>query len=57
MKRDLARVARAAAQAKAARARRDRIIRELHPRYTVRTIADAAGLSHSRVGQIVKEQR
>jgi len=54
-KRDLERVQRAAAEAIAAREQRDAIIRELHPRYTVRAIAEAAGLSPARVGQIVKE--
>jgi hypothetical protein len=55
MKRDLQRVARATVQAELARAERDRLIRELHPRYSIRAIAEATGLSHGRIGQIVKE--
>jgi hypothetical protein len=55
MKRDLQRVQRAAARAQQARQARDELIRELHPRYTVRAIAEAAGLSPARVGQIVKQ--
>jgi DNA-directed RNA polymerase sigma subunit (sigma70/sigma32) len=55
MKRDLERVQRAALAAKEAHARRDRIIFELRGRYTIRELAAAAGLSHGRVGQIVKE--
>jgi len=56
-KRDLERVSTAAARAKLARVQRDAIIRELHKHYSVRAIAEAAGLSHSRVGQIVKEMQ
>jgi hypothetical protein len=55
MERDLQRLARAIMEAEVARSNRDRIIREMHPRYTIRAIAEATGLSHSRIGQIIKE--
>jgi predicted TPR repeat methyltransferase len=55
-KRDLERIAKAAAQAKAAHERRDALIRAAHPEHTVRTIAEAAGLSPARVGQITKRE-
>jgi hypothetical protein len=55
-KRDLERVAKAAAAATAARERRDDAIRAAHPRNTVRVIAKAAGLSPARVGQIIKKE-
>jgi len=54
-KRDLERVQRAAAQAIAARERRDELIRQAHPQHSVRAIAEVAGLSPARVGQIIKE--
>ena len=54
-KRDFDRVARAAAKEKLARLQRDRVIRELHEHYSIRAIAEAAGLSHGRVGQIIRE--
>jgi hypothetical protein len=54
-KRDFDRVARASAQEKLARLERNRIIRELHQHYSIRAIAEAAGLSHGRVGQIIRE--
>jgi hypothetical protein len=56
MERDLKRLADAIMEAEHARANRDRIIREMHPRYTVRAIAEATGLSHSRIGQIIKKE-
>ena len=56
-RRDLGRIERAAARAIAAREQRDAIIREVHPRHTVREIAKAAGLSAARVGQIIKQQQ
>lgn len=58
-KRDLERIAKAAAQAKAAREKRDALIRTAHaadPKNTVRVIAEAAGLSPARIGQIIKEE-
>jgi transposase-like protein len=55
-KRDFERMTRASEQAKEALKTRDMMIRTLHESgYTVRAIAEAAGLSHGRVGQIVKE--
>jgi hypothetical protein len=54
-KREFDRIARAATQARVARLNRDNMIRELHKHYSVRAIAEAAGLSHGRVGQIIKE--
>ena len=56
MERDLQRLADAIMKAEFARTERDRIIREMHPRYTIRAIAEATGLSHSRIGQIIKEE-
>jgi hypothetical protein len=46
-------------RAKAAHQGRDQMIRELHPRFTIRQIAEAAQLSPARVHQIIseKEQR
>ena len=55
-KRDLARVARATADAEIARATRDRLIREAHPRHTIRAIAETTGLSPARVHQILREE-
>ena len=56
-RRDLMRVQRAAVRAITAREQRDAIIREVHPRHTVREIAKAAGLSAARIGQIIKEEQ
>ena len=44
------------ARAKGSRKARDRMIRELHPQFTVRQIAEAAQLSPARVHQIISEK-
>lgn len=55
-KRDLERVARAGERAREALKTRDDLIRQAHPQHTIRAIAQAVGLSHGRVGQIVRQR-
>jgi len=56
-KRDAERIARAAAELEAARAKRDALLRELHDGNSIRALAEAAGLSPARVHQILREEK
>lgn len=51
---DLARVRRAAEKATTARQEFEQVIREAARTETLRAVAEAAGLSHQRIHQIVK---